>query len=161
MIRRIMKFFTSMSSMSWPKSREKALKVFYRSPVSCVMGKKYPPPKSGNFRDSSLVTGSQPLRLKENTSLVNTLKLQIKAFSTHTAWCLMPSVHHKINTSLLMLREWPYTAPTWAALGNSGSWWWCTDPLFLAAWIDAKQLRSPGAELPRYGSINNPWALKA
>ena len=31
-----------------------------------------------------------------------------------------------------------------------------TDPLFLAAWIGAKQLRSPGAELPRYRSINYP-----
>ena len=32
---------------------------------------------------------------------------------------------------------------------------------FLAAWIGAKQLRSPGAELPRYGSINYPWAVMA
>ena len=30
-----------------------------------------------------------------------------------------------------------------------------------AAWIGAKQLGSPGAELPRYGSINYPWALMA
>ena len=89
MIRRIMKFFTSMSSLSWPKSREKALKVFYFLQSHALMGKKYPPPKSGNFRDSSLVTGSQPLRLKENTSLVNSLQLQIKGFSANTwntAW---------------------------------------------------------------------------
>ena len=33
--------------------------------------------------------------------------------------------------------------------------------LSLAAWIGAKQLRSPGAELPRYGSINYPGAMMA
>ena len=33
------------------------------------------------------------------------------------------------------------------------------DALNLSFWLLAKQLRSPGAELPRYGSINYQWAL--